>query len=118
MEKPTNPRLRRLVKDLRKKEKEQEAQIWGDLAERLNKSNKSRAEVNVSTINRNTEENDTVVIPGKVLGSGKLDHSVKVAAFDFSERAVKRIQETDGRIIDIRDLMKDNPKGNNVKIME
>lgn len=115
---PTNPILRGLIRKLRKKSKELEVSIWEDLAERLSRSNRARAEVNISQLNRDTEEGETIVVPGKVLGSGKLDHSISVAAFNFSNRAQKRIQTADGEVLSIEELLDKNPEGNNITIME
>ncbi len=115
---PTNPILRGLIRKLRKKSKELEVDIWDDLAERLNSSNRARAEVNISQLNRNTEEGETVVVPGKVLGSGKLDHSISVAAFNFSNRAQRRIQDAGGELLSIEQLLDKNPEGSNISIME
>ena len=115
---PDNPILRKLIRKLRKKAKELDADIWSDLAERLSKSNRSRAEVNVSQLDRHTDDGDTVVVPGKVLGSGKIGHSVSVAAFDFSSRSVGRIQEAGGKTLTINELLENNPEGKNVMIME
>lgn len=110
--------LRKLIRNLREKSKENEAQIWEDLADRLNKSNRSRAEVNLSRINRNTSDGETIVVPGKVLGSGIMEHSVTIAAFDFSNRAESRILNAGGEILSIEDLLEKKPEGSNVKIME
>lgn len=115
---PTNPILRGLVRRLRRKGKELEAKIWVDLADRLSRSNRSRSEVNVSRINRNTEEGEVVVVPGKILGAGKLDHPITVAAFNFSSGAERRIQEAGGKTLSIGELLDERPSGKNVKIME
>jgi large subunit ribosomal protein L18e len=58
-----------------------------------------------------------VVVPGKVLGAGKIGHPVNVGAFAFSERAQSKILKAKGKCLSISDLMKKNPKGANVKII-
>ena len=116
--KPTNPILRGLIRRLRKKSKETEKEIWSELAERLDKANRSRAEVNISQINRNSEEDDTVVIPGKVLGSGKLDHPLTVVAFGFSARGRRRIEDAGGSVMTIEEFLDEGFEGENVTIME
>jgi len=58
-----------------------------------------------------------VVVPGKVLGAGKIDHPINVGAFAFSERARSKILKAKGKCLSISDLMKKNPKGANVKII-
>ncbi len=95
-----------------------DADIWMDLADRLARSNRSRAEVNLSRLDRYSEKNDTVLVPGKVLGSGNLSHSLSVAAFSFSDRARSRIQSAGGEILSVEELLERNPSGSNVSIME
>ncbi len=112
-----NIELNKLIKDLKNKSKETNVEIWRELAKRLEKSSRSRAEVNISSINRNTEEGDFVVVPGKVLGSGRLRHSVEVAAWDFSGSAKRKINEN-GETYSIRDLIEVKPSGSDLIIME
>ena len=114
----TNPNLIALAHDLRQKSYDEDVAIWKTIATKLEKSNRSQAEVNVSRINRYSAENDTVVIPGKVLSNGSLDHKVEVAALKFSEAAKAEIEKAGGECISIADLVEKNPKGSNVKIMQ
>jgi large subunit ribosomal protein L18e len=58
-----------------------------------------------------------VVVPGKVLGAGKLNHPVTVAAIAFSEQALQKIKAAGGRAIHILHLIEENPRGSNVKII-
>lgn len=115
--KATNPELISLIRDLKKNSRENKAEIWSSLANRLANSKRSRIAVNVSRLNRYTKDNETVVVPGKVLGAGKADHSMNVAAFAFSDVAQSKIQKAKGKCLSIRDLMKKNPSGKNVKLM-
>lgn len=115
--KTTNPELVTLIRSLRKKARENNADIWRDIANRLSKSRRKRIAVNLSRLNRHTQSRDTAVVPGKVLGSGKVDHPIKVAAFAFSEQAKSKILEAKGKCLTIDQLMKKNPKGTNVKII-
>ncbi len=112
-----NIELNRLIKDLKDMSKEEDVDIWRDLAERLESSSRSRAVVNISSLNRNTEDEDFVVVPGKVLGSGRLKHSLKVAAWDFSDSAREKIGRN-GEVLSIRELMDVNPSGSGIRIME
>lgn len=73
--------------------------------------------VNVSRLNRYTKGRETVVVPGKVLGAGKVDHPLHVAAFAFSDQARSKILKAKGKCLSIPELMKKNPKGTNVKII-
>ncbi len=113
----TNPNLVRLIDELLKASAANKAPIWKDIAERLAKPKRLYAEVNVSKIQRYANEGETVVVPGKVLGGGKISKAVTVAALSFSETAKKKITEAGGRCITIRELMEANPRGSGVRIM-
>ncbi|MHA1594640.1 MAG: 50S ribosomal protein L18e [Candidatus Baldrarchaeia archaeon] len=114
---PTDPNVRRLIRKLIKQSKYQQVKIWKDIAERLMAPRRQRVEVNVSKINRYTKDGDTVIVPGKVLGAGKLTHKVTVAALAFSKSARQKIEEAGGTCLTIEELMQINPKGSGVKIM-
>jgi len=115
--KATNPELVKLIQDLKKKSRENKIELWRKMAERLSTSNRSRIALNVSRLNRYTKEGETVAVPGKVLGAGKADHPMTVAAFAFSDTAKSKILKVKGNCLSIRDLMEKNPTGKNVKLM-
>jgi len=112
---PTNEHLRNLIQDLKALSLKQDVNIWRRIASDLDKSTRRRREVNVFKINMFAKDNETIVVPGKVLADGNLDKKVKVAAFRFSEQAKEKINKT-GKAISIQELMKENPKGNKVRI--
>jgi large subunit ribosomal protein L18e len=115
--KTTNPELIQLIQVLKKESKEKQAPIWLDIAEYLSKSNSQRITVNLSSINRNTKRADTIVVPGKLLGTGSLDHAVTVAAFGASEQAKAKLAAAKAKYMSIPELLEKNPKGTNVKII-
>jgi len=116
-ERITNVQLLALIKFLKKKAREHRAKIWEYVAELLGKPRRLRPQVNISKINRHTQPGDTVVVPGKVLGAGILKHKVNVAAFAFSETAKRKIMDAGGKVLNIEELVEQNPKGSNVKII-
>jgi len=116
--KSQNPELLNLIRLLRKAARENNATIWRDVAERLSSSRRSRVAVNLSRLNRYTMEKETLIVPGKVLGAGKLEHPITIAGFAFSEQAQSKILKAKGKVLAISELLKDNPKGGNVRIME
>ncbi|RJS70494.1 MAG: 50S ribosomal protein L18e [Candidatus Syntrophoarchaeum sp. WYZ-LMO15] len=114
----TNPTLLGLIDELKRLSRENNAPIWRDIAKRLERPRRRWPEVNISRINRYSREDEIVVVPGKVLGCGEIDHPVTVAAFSFSSRAREKIITEKGRAIDIRGLAEENPSGRGVKIIE
>lgn len=115
--KTTNPELIKVIRLLRKKSNETGAAIWHDVAERLSKSKHKRVCVNVSRINRHAEAGETVLIPGRVLGAGVINHPVHVGAFNFSEQAKIKIVKAKGKCLTIPELIKKNPTGSKIKII-
>ncbi|MEM2419756.1 MAG: 50S ribosomal protein L18e [Candidatus Bathyarchaeia archaeon] len=113
----TNPQLIELIRFLKKQSRKQKAPVWKAIAEKLATSRRRRIAVNISRINRYTGKNETVVVPGKVLGAGELNHPVTVAAFAFSETAKQKIKKARGKCLTITELVKKNPKGSKVKII-
>ena len=110
---PSNPILIETLETLEK----QEAPFWNTIAEDLGKVNRRRPEVNISDIERNAEEGDTVVVPGKVLGSGRLTKEVNVAAFKASSTAKEQINE-EGDFKFIQDLVEENPEAEGLKVIK
>lgn len=112
----TNPRLADLVADLKSAARESGAGVWQDVADRLEKPRRTHAEVNLGRIERYAREEETVVVPGKVLGSGVLRTDVTVAAVDFSDTAAEKIDRV-GSAVALEQALEDNPEGSNVRVI-
>jgi large subunit ribosomal protein L18e len=112
----TNPRLSSLIADLKSAARSSGGSVWGDVAERLEKPRRTHAEVNLGRIERYAREDETVVVPGKVLGSGALQKGVTVAAVDFSGTAEKKIDQV-GETVPLEQAVEDNPEGSNVRVI-
>jgi len=114
---PSNPNLVNLARELKKKAIIDSSPFWKRLAVDLEKPARQRRAVNLSRINRFTKENETVVVPGKILGSGVLDHKVTVAAYAFSEGALEKLKKQNCTIMFIDDLLKKGVKPADVRIL-
>lgn len=114
----TNPKITELITNLKEKSYREKAAIWRDIARKLEKSARRQAEVNLSQINRHTKPDELVLVPGKVLSSGALDHKVQIAALNFSKKATEKIDNAGGECLDINQLLEKNPKGTGVRIIE
>ncbi len=112
----TNPILLETINDLKKASRENDAPIWRDIAKRLEKPRNNWAEVNISKLAL-LKEGETAVVAGKLLGAGIIDRPVKVAAFSCSESAAKKIGDMGGKVLTLIELMNENPKGTDVRIM-
>lgn len=113
----TDPSLIALIDDLKAKERENGAAIWRDIAKRLEKPRRNWAETNLSKLDRYAEDGQTIIIAGKVLAAGSISKKITVAAYAFSAVAKEAIVAAGGKAITISELVAENPKGSNVRIM-
>jgi large subunit ribosomal protein L18e len=114
---PTNPNVQSIRRYLRRSAHKWHAKIWKDIDNCLQRPRRRSVQVNLSKISRLTKQDDIIVIPGKVLSAGKLLHHVTVAALDFSRNAREKILAIGGKCLTLKELIKQNPKGSNIKII-
>ncbi len=114
---PTNEQLNGLLVELNARGHSDNSPLLLRLEKDLGRSTRQRRVVNLSRINRYTKDGETVVVPGKVLASGELDHAVTIAAWKFSEQALDKIQKSKSRAMLISELVNAEIKGKRVRII-
>jgi large subunit ribosomal protein L18e len=102
---------------LRRAFKKSKAQIWKALEYELSSRRSNRREVNVGRLSDITKEGDVVIVPGKILGSGVIDHKLTICTFSISEGAAKKILEAGGKIITLDRFIEKYPDGKGVRII-
>lgn len=108
--------MKKLIADLRSLGTKEKVKIWKVIAGELEKPTRSRREVSLEKLNKVTKKDETVIVPGKVLSKGELNHTIKVAAWNFSMAAKEKINKS-GKALSIQELIKENPKGKKVRII-
>ncbi len=88
---PTNYNLRRLIRKLEKTKRP----LFRYVAELLAKPTRRRKDfvVNLEKIEKLAKDGETIIVPGKVLGSGKLTKKVRVVAWRFSQSALEKLKK-------------------------
>ncbi len=102
---------------LKKLSCEKNAPIWRAIALELSCSTRSRREINLSRLDKVTENEEVVLVPGKVLGTGELTHKLTIAAFAASESALAKIKQSGSRYMLIKELMLSYPEGSGIKLI-
>lgn len=98
-----NPLLKSdLITLKRVSKKREKSRVWKTVAEYLERSRSKRIVVNVGKIAKLTKPGDLVIVPGKVLGSGMIEHKVVVGGFSFSQSARSKIAAAGGEALPIR----------------
>jgi len=113
----TNQVVIRMAKDLKKASVKNDAPIWAKLAEYALKPSIARRDINLNRIDQLTKENDIVVFPGKVLGTGNVFHKITLCSFSISNSAANKILENGGKLINYSDLIEQNPTGKGVVLL-
>lgn len=113
----TNPQILDLISNLKKQSRDKGVSLWRDIALRLERPSRNYPEVNLSRINRYIKENEMILVPGKVLGSGELKHPLTVAALGFSGSAKTKITGAGGSCLSIKEIMDKNPEGAGIRII-
>jgi len=113
----TNQLVIRMKSDLKKASTKNNAPIWAKLAEYASKPSIARRDINLNRINQLTKENDTVIFPGKVLGTGNISHKITLCSFSISNSAANKILEKGGKLINYLELIKQNPTGKGVVLL-
>ena len=106
-----------MAKDLKKASVKNDAPIWAKLAEYASKPSAARRDLNLNRIGQLTKENDTVVFPGKVLGTGNIPHKITLFSFSISSSAADKIVKKGGKLISHLDLIEQNPTGKGVVLL-
>jgi len=83
----------------------------------LERPTRNRRVVNLSRISRYTKENEIIIVPGKVLGSGMLNHKLTISAYQFSDQAKDKIERSGAEIVPLLDLSKEKPNGKKIRVI-
>lgn len=94
-----------------------DSRFWKRVESLLSRPRSRLAEVNVGKIARLTQKGDRVVVPGKVLGKGEINHSVTIAALSFSSTALSKLRSAGCKVMRLDEFTMVEQKGSGVKII-
>jgi large subunit ribosomal protein L18e len=112
IQKKTNPELVETVL-IAKKEK-----AWLPIASAISTSRRNLLSVNLNQIATQVNDNEVVVVPGKVLSQGELNKKVKVVALNFSKGAEEKLKEAKLSYCTIKEEIKNNKEAKGVKLLK
>ena len=76
-----------------------------EIAQLLSRPTRRRIKINLEQLN-DSKEGETLIIPGKVLGSGELRKKIKIIAWNFSKTALEKIKKTKSNFAFLSDEIK------------
>ncbi|MEM0128282.1 MAG: 50S ribosomal protein L18e [Thermoplasmatales archaeon] len=102
---------------LKKAAEETNSRLWADIANRIRRPKDRLSEVNVGHISRFAKGGEAVVVPGIVLGSGRVEEPIEVAALYFTKTAKSKIEEAGGKVMTIEEMLQKKVKASKMKII-
>lgn len=113
----TEKRLFDAVRTLKKLGRDKNIKLWSKVSNELAHSRKNRAEVNLWKIDKNSKDGEYVVVPGKVLGDGKVTKKINVVTYKISETGKEKVEKAGGKVYMIDEFAPKNPN-QKVKILK
>jgi|SRR3989338_504133 len=89
---------------------------WLSIAGILAGPRRKKTNINLEEIDKN-KENETIVVPGKVLSQGNVTKKINVVALNFSEGAKEKLINSGCKFSSILEEIKKNPGAINIKIL-
>ncbi len=106
MEKIENINVSRWVESLeRQRSQAKNPKLIAYLIKLSTKPKRLRPSVNLSKLDRLVKESESIIVPGKVLGSGVMNKKIKIAAIDFSASAVEKLNTAKCEIVGIDEML-------------
>ncbi|MCL4378928.1 MAG: 50S ribosomal protein L18e [Candidatus Marsarchaeota archaeon] len=86
-------------------ESDRSPKLWKRVHHLVSVPARRRANVNIYKINKHTKDGDNVVVPGKVLSIGRMDHKVNIAALEYSKSAETLLSGASCRMVSISEMI-------------
>ncbi|MDP2717568.1 MAG: 50S ribosomal protein L18e [Candidatus Micrarchaeota archaeon] len=91
--------------------------LWKRVREILSNPRRLEAQVNLYRLSKLTKSGETVVVPGKLLGTGALAHPLTLVYVDASKSALLGVAAAKGKAVLLSDFLAQNADEKNVKIV-
>jgi large subunit ribosomal protein L18e len=88
--------------------------LWKRVHYLLAVPTRRRISVNIYKINKYSKDGDNIVVPGKVLSLGAMDHKVNIAALEYSKKAKELLGSANCKLMGIKEMI-DQKKVNIIK---
>lgn len=111
LKKKTNSELVETIIKGKKNEK------WMKVISIISGPRRKRKEMNLEEIDKNVKEGEKIIVPGKVLSSGKINKKIKISALSFSEKAREKLLKAGCEVKTILEEIKSNPSVEGVRIL-
>lgn len=91
---------------------------WLDVAGILSGPRRNRININLEEIDKEIEEGETIIVPGKVLSQGEISKKGHVASLTFSDKAREKLLKAGVKLSSILEEIKKNPQAKKIKVLK
>jgi large subunit ribosomal protein L18e len=88
------------------KKTEKHAKVSAAILKFVSVPKRKRVNVNLDKLSKYANEGESVIVPGKLLGNGKITKKLHVSAVEFSEQALTKLKESGCKVVDIKEMIK------------
>ncbi|MDE1834948.1 MAG: 50S ribosomal protein L18e [Candidatus Micrarchaeota archaeon] len=88
------------------KSTEKNAKLLAYLRKLASKPKRQRISVNLSKLDKVAKANESIVVPGKVLGDGNIKKQISITAIGYSASAIDKLKGSGCKIVDIKEMIK------------
>lgn len=101
-----NTKINRWIETLSKsKITDKNAKLLKYLREIASRPKRQRVSVNLYKLEMMANANESIVVPGKVLGSGEIKKSINITAIDYSSSAVEKLKGAKCKVVSLDDMI-------------
>ncbi|EET89811.1 MAG: 50S ribosomal protein L18e [Candidatus Micrarchaeales archaeon] len=86
--------------------KNRDRKLYGKLIKMVDMPKRKRHVVDLYKINENSNDGDVVIVPGKVLSKGSIDHKISLSAIWYSQSAKKTLEKANCSILPFSEALK------------
>lgn len=88
---------------------------WRKIIQIIAGGRRRYSSINLDEIEKETKEGDTIVVAGKVLGSGDISKKIRVVSLYFSQSALEKLKKQKCETVSILEEIKVNPEARGIK---
>lgn len=101
-----NTKINRWIEQLSKsKENAKNKKLLNYLVFLASKPKRQRVSVNLYKLDKLSKDNESIVVPGKVLGTGEIRKSINITAIDFSSGALQKLKSSKCKVVDLGEMI-------------
>lgn len=91
---------------------------WLEIASILSGPRRKRKDINLEELDKISDKEKIIVVPGKILSDGEFNKKVKIVALAFSEKAREKLLKAGCEVLTIPEEIKSNPSAKGIKLIK